>query len=103
MSLLNTNETTNETKYDYKDIIVKHVRTKEKKILFDLSVNGITIYNMVYREYKNNEGEEGVIIAFPSFKGDNNKYFNHVWFPISKELKNTIITEITNAVNNSNK
>ena len=98
MSLLN-NDSNEKRFYEYKDVNVTHVRKKEKKILFDLSVNGISIYNMVYREYKNNDGEEGVIIAFPSFKGENNKYYNHVWFPVSNDLKNQIIEAISNSLN----
>lgn len=69
---------------------------------FDLSVNGITIFGMVYREYVNKEGKEGFMINFPSRKGTgkySDKYFNHVWFPISAELKADIQNQIVHILN----
>ena len=69
---------------------------------FDLSVNGITIFGMVYREYVNKEGKEGFMISFPSRKGTGkyaDKYFNHAWFPISAELKDDIQNQIVHILN----
>lgn len=90
------NETKEEKKINY-DVQVNHVRVKDKKILFDLVVNGVTIYNMVYREYKNTKGEDGTMLSFPSYK-NGDKYYNNVFFPIYKDIKDYIINEIEKAV-----
>lgn len=90
------NESKEEKKMNY-DVTVTHVRVKDKKVLFDLVVNGVTIYNMVYREYKNKQGDEGTMLTFPSYK-NGDKYYNNVFFPIYKEIKDFIVKEIETAV-----
>lgn len=60
-------------------------------ISFDIVINGITIYGMWYHEYTTKEGNDGEMIVFPQRKGNDNKYYNNVFFPISKEMKNAII------------
>ena len=62
----------------------------KRTVSFDLKVNGITIYGMWYREYTSKEGKEGSMLSFPSQKGSDGNYYNHVWFPISADLKNAI-------------
>lgn len=79
-------------KYEVK--VLKSKEVKEGRVSFDMSVNGITIYGCWYVEYTNKEGKEGTMISFPSYKGGNDKYYNHVWFPISKELQEDIENQI---------
>lgn len=95
------NESKEEKKMNY-DVSVTHVRKKDKKVLFDLVVNGVTIYNMTYREYKNSNGEEGTMLSFPSYK-NGEKYYNNVFFPIYKDIKDFIVKEIEKAVSNEAK
>lgn len=54
-------------------------------IAFDMEVNGIKIYSCIYREGIK-DGKEWKLIDFPSVKGKDGKYYNMVWFPVSKEL-----------------
>lgn len=81
--------------YDVKVTRAKEV--KEGSVAFDMEVNGITVYGCWYNEYKTKEGKEGTMISFPSYKNNDN-YYNHVWFPISKELKDDIIAQIEKLV-----
>ena len=90
------NESKEEKEMNY-DVTVTHVRVKDKKILFDLVVNGVTIYNMTYREYTNKQGGDGTMLTFPSYK-NGDKYYNNVFFPIYKEIKELIVKEIEKAV-----
>lgn len=60
---------------------------KEGTVAFDMTVRGIAIQGCFMRQYTNKEGAEGDLISFPSYKGNNGKYYNYVWFPISKDLK----------------
>jgi hypothetical protein len=48
-------------------------------------------------EYMTKEGKDGTLISFPSYK-NKDKYYNHVWFPISAELKADIIAQIEKLV-----
>lgn len=68
------------------------------RVLFNVRVNGVTIYGMTYQEYVNKKGEEGYMIEFPSRKGKNSKgddeYFNVCFFPISSDLKKLMRDQI---------
>lgn len=67
---------------------------KASFVSFDMSVRGIKIYGMTLRKYTNSEGVEGDMISFPSRKGTDGKYYDYVWFPISKELREGIINKV---------
>lgn len=82
-------------KYDVQ--VTKAREVKEGSVAFDMEVNGITVYGCWYNEYKTKEGKDGTMISFPSYKNKGN-YYNHVWFPISKELKEDIIAQIEKLV-----
>lgn len=66
---------------------------KEGKIAFDMKVNGISVYNCWYVKGEKN-GKEYEIINLPQYKGSNDKYYSYVWFPISRELKEDIISQL---------
>ena len=83
-------------KKDVKDFDVTVTRVKEFKkkgepraVAYDLEVNGVKIYGMWQRE-----GKKGAFHCFPSRKGDDGEYYNHAWFPISKELAAEIDEQI---------
>ena len=83
-----------------KQFEVKVTRAREVKegsVAFDMEVNGITVYGCWYNEYKTKEGKDGTMISFPSYK-NGDKYYNHVWFPIPKELKDNIVAQIEKLV-----
>ena len=78
-------------KGDKKEAVVKHdikvTRAKELEnvIMFDMEVNGITIYGCSYRTLtRKDNGEEFVKIGFPSHKSGNN-WYNYVCFKITDE------------------
>ena len=79
------------------DIQVENVHafeTKSKKIDtsigFTMVVKGIKIYGCVYNEGNVETDNEWHAINFPSRAGNDGKYYNHVWFPISKKLTEDI-------------
>lgn len=78
-------------KGDKKEAVVKHdikvTRAKELEnvIMFDMEVNGITIYGCSYRTLtRKDNGEEFAKIGFPSHKSGNN-WYNYVFFKITDE------------------
>lgn len=78
-------------------VITRANEIKENVVMFDIMVRGITIYGMCMRHYTNKKGEEGDMISFPARPSDkkddagNVIYYNHCYFPISKELKDKIV------------
>lgn len=82
--------------YDVKVTRAKEI--KEGQVVFDMVVNGITIYSCWYREGKDKKGEEYSMISFPSQKADNGKYYNHCWFKIEDSLKEEIVAQLQKLV-----
>lgn len=79
------------------DCRVTRVReTKNGAIYFDMTVNGVCISELRYLEYKTKEGKDGQMVSFPSYQSKKNqKWYNYVWFPISKELRESIEVQIS--------
>ena len=78
-----------------KDYSVDHGRrhTKEK-VRFALTVNGVTVYgcNVV-------EGKNGDFISFPSYKGNDGKYYNHAYIPLTAEDQEHILLSVEKELN----
>lgn len=68
------------------------------KIMFDINVRGVAVQGLCFQSYTNKQGEKGDMITFPSYKANNGKYYNHAWFPITKELKDDIIKQIDSLI-----
>ena len=68
------------------------------KIMFDINVRGVAVQGLCFQSYTNKQGEKGDMITFPSYKAKNGKYYNHAWFPITKELKDDIIKQIDSLI-----
>lgn len=62
-------------------------------IAFDMKVNGVQIYNCWYREGEGKKGEFS-LVSFPSRKGDDGKYYNHVYVKLSDEQVDDIAKQI---------
>lgn len=79
------------------DCKVTRVReTQNGAIYFDMTVNGVCISELRYVEYKTKEGKDGQMVSFPSYQSKKNqKWYNYVWFPISKELRESIEVQIS--------
>lgn len=74
------------------EIQVKRAKVFESgDISFDAVVNGVTIYGMMYKHWKN-----GAFISFPSRKGSNGKYYNYCYFKVSEDNMESIEDQITN-------
>ena len=71
----------------------------EQRVAFDLEVNGVMIYGMVYLEGKSEKtGNEYKMISFPQEKGKDGNYYNKAFFPVSAELKDDIIAQLEKLV-----
>lgn len=81
--------------YNVKVLKIAGISDDKKKIRFNAQVNGVYIYGMSYIEYVTKEGKPGSMIAFPSYKANNDKFYNVVWIPISRELQNDIEKQIS--------
>lgn len=72
-------------------ITVKRAKEFESgDIGFDMVVNGVTIYGCVYKE-----GSKGNFVSFPSKKGSDGKYYNHVFFKIDETTLKDIEVKIS--------
>lgn len=100
MKKSNSTEKAAETKkkIEYDVVIESAKEFKEGSVVFHAIVNGVHIYNMWYKEYTNQKGEEGTMISFPSEKASDGKYYPRCFFPISKELKEKIIAQLEKLV-----
>lgn len=93
-----TEQATSNSKFDVTVTRAREIKKTEKEqvIAFDLNVNGVTIYGMIYRSGVSQKGKDYELISFPARKGTDDTYYNHVWFPISRELQAIIIDQISN-------
>lgn len=88
--MINQETVGNKVLYTIEILRAKNFSTKEQgNVVFDAKVNGVTIYNMVYRDGIKN-GKHWKLIDFPKVKGKDNKYYNRVWFPVSTEMCDTV-------------
>lgn len=80
---INKKETkTEERNYDVKVLSCREVNGA---YALNLEVNGVTLYGAWYRTYTDKKTkEEKGFVAFPSHKGNDDKYYNHCWFPINE-------------------
>ena len=63
-------------------------------ISVDLKINGVTIYGCWYREGKDKKGEDYQMVSFPSHKGNDGKYYNHVYVKLQQSDIEFICKEI---------
>ena len=78
---------TPETTYDIEVLRAKQVK---ETYAFDLKVNGVTIYGCWLRESKNGNN----FVSFPSYKGNDGKYYSHVYFKIDEKVQAEIEKQI---------
>ena len=91
-----TNSTQKEIEY-LKDIefkVTRAILTKNGGVLFDLVLNGVTIYSCSVVE-----GKSGDFISWPSRKADNGKYYSHAYAPLSNEDQAAIIAAVESIIN----
>ena len=75
------------------EVNAKVVRANQVKdlVFFDVKINGVTIYGC-----KVVEGKYGDFISFPSYKGKDDKYYNHAYIKLSDEQTKEIISQVEN-------
>lgn len=67
------------------EIKVTRAKDIDTAIMFDMIVNGVTIYGCSYRTLQRHDGSgEFAKIGFPSRKGNDNKYYANCYFKISE-------------------
>lgn len=81
-----------------KDLNVSRARTVEGKngtvVFFTLEINGVSINNCRVAEGKN-----GDFISLPQYRGNDGKYYSHVYFRFSKEDEAAILAEVEKQIN----
>ena len=88
-------ENKNNQKSILKDYSVDHVKMDSKgRVRFALTVNGVAVYgcNVV-------EGKNGDFISFPSYKGKDGKYYNHVYIPLTDKEQEGILLDVEKELN----
>lgn len=90
-----------QAKYTVKVTRAREIKKTEKEqvISFDVNVNNVTIYGMIYRSGVSAKGKDYELISFPARKGSDDTYYNHCWFGINKDLQEDIKEQIGGALN----
>ena len=97
----NSNEQAKQN-YEVEVLRAKDITKKDAKyttIACDIKINGVTVYGCYYKEGEKN-GKDWALIDFPKYKGSDDKYYNVVWFPASKELVSKLADAISFALDN---
>ena len=89
-----TNKNQESQTYDVK--VTRAKETKEGQVVFDMVVNGVTIYGCWYREGVDKKGNDYQLISFPSHKGKDGKYYNHAYIKLTDDQTKEIISQIEN-------
>lgn len=70
-------------------------------VMIDLDVNGVKIKSCMLKEVtvkedgeKYKKGDTCFILNFPSEKSGD-KYYNRVWFPVSNEILDSIVNQVS--------
>lgn len=64
---------------------VKPMPNKPNSYRFTLNINGVDINGARYITYTAQDGSQRSMIGFPSYKGSDDKYYNHCWYRITDE------------------
>lgn len=64
-------------------------------VLFTLNINGVDINSCRIASGKN-----GDFVSFPQYKGNDGKYYSHVWAPLSEEQNREICDLVQTAIDN---
>lgn len=87
-------ETQSKEAVEVREFEVKNVNQYKDTVFFNLVINGVTIYGC-----RCVEGKNGDFIAFPSKKGNDGKYYNHVYVALSEEDAKKILEEVEKQLN----
>lgn len=70
---------------------IEVIRAKEYKdtVFFDVVINGVSIYGCRFVEGKN-----GDFVSFPSYKGNDGKYYSHAYIKLDDDAVKDIDEQI---------
>ena len=77
-----------------KDFTKDDAKENECSIVFDMKVNGVTIYGCWYRTGSDKKGDDYEMVSFPSQKGKDGKYYNHAYVQLQQSDIDFISSEI---------
>ena len=77
-----------------KDFTKDDAKKNECSIVFDMKVNGVTIYGCWYRTGSDKKGEDYEMVSFPAQKGKDGKYYNHAYVQLNQSDIDFISSEI---------
>lgn len=66
---------------------------KDGGVVFDMVVNGVSIYGC-----RVIEGKNGDFVSFPAYKGSDGKYYSHCWVKLSEEDTKAIVKQVEDAL-----
>ena len=97
-----TTSNSNETFENVEKVVYNYTINRVREVIdtmvsFNIIVNGVTIYGMKVIKFTK-DGQERMMVAFPSQKGNNEKYYNHAFFPMSNEMQADIIAQVLSAL-----
>lgn len=77
------------------EIEVTRAKELENVVMFDMIVNGVTVYGCSYKTFERKDGSgEFVKIDFPSRKGNDGKYYKHVYVKLTDKDVENIETQL---------
>ena len=77
-----------------KDFTKDDAKENECSIVFDMKVNGVTIYGCWYRTGSDKKGKDYEMVSFPAQKGKDGKYYNHAYVQLQQSDIDFISAEI---------
>lgn len=83
------------TTYDIEVVSARIV--SETAVSFNMTINGITIYDCWLNERTNSKGETFDTISLPSYKGKDGKYYSYVFVPL-KDISEEIIRKVKSII-----
>ena len=77
------------------EIEVTRAKELENVVMFDMIVNGVTVYGCSYKTFERKDGSgEFAKIDFPSRKGNDGKYYKHVYVKLTDKDVENIETQL---------
>lgn len=80
---------------------IERVKDTEYGVFFDMCINDVTIYGCSWVEGTRNDGSEYEFVSFPSHKGKDGKYYNHVYVKLSDNDITAIKQQLTRVMGRS--
>lgn len=101
MAIKRNNKAAEEAKQSFQIEVTRAKELDNGTIMFDMIVNNINIYGCSYKTLSRKDGSgEFAKIGFPSRKGNDEKWYNHVYFKVTDAEVDVIEKGIEAVLNN---